>query len=345
MKKLIPAIVLSTACLGLAAQSTGALTGTVKDSKGNPLPKATVVLTRVGVSWTKTLAVDENGKFMQVGLEPREHDLEVKAPGLFPFKERLRFKVTEPVIRDIVLYTVEEAIAKGLAAPSTQTDPSAEAENVALKAYNDGVVQFNAKAFAEALPNFETAHKQLTDSLAKAKDDATKAELDKKFAAVERVYGFTLAEVAKEDEARRMELARQAVPILKQTLVRDAKEQNALIYLVDMLRLLGDNAEADKYQLELDKLMGPNPGIAYNKGVEAFNAGKMKEARPFLLKALEIDPKYAEAYYLLAMCDYTEMNLKGTKQSLQKYLELAPNGKNADTAKAMLADPSLKNIK
>lgn len=345
MRKLIPAIVLSTACLGLAAQSTGVLTGTVKDSKGNPLPKASVVLNRVGVSWTKTLAVDENGKFMQVGLEPREHDLEVTAPGLFPYKERLRFKVTEPVIRDIVLYTSEEAIAKGLAAPAAQADPAMEAENAALKAFNDGVTLFNAKAFNEALPNFELAYKQMAESLAKATDEQTKGELDKKFAAVERVYGFTLAEVAKVDEERRMELAKQAVPILKQALARDAKEQNTLIYLVDVLRVAGENAEADRYQLELDKLIGPNPGVAYNKGVEAFNAGKMKEARPYLQKTLDIDPKYAEAYYLLAMCDYADMNLKGTKQNLQKYLELAPNGKNADTAKAMLADPSLKSVK
>lgn len=345
MMKLIPAIVLSTACLGLAAQSTGVLTGTVKDSKGNPLPKASVVLNRVGVSWTKTLAVDENGKFMQVGLEPREHDLEITAPGFFPFKERLRFKVTEPVIRDIILYTPEEAVAKGLASPAAEVDPSLVAENAALNAFNDGVTQFNAKAYAEALPNFESAYKQMADSLAKAKDETAKAELDKKLAAVERVYGFTLAEVAKEDESRRDELNKQAVPILKQTLVRDAKDQNALVYLVDVLRALGENAEADKHQVELDKLIGPNPAVAYNKGVEAFNAGKMKEARPYLQKTLDIDPKYAEAYYLLAMCDYADMNLKGTKLSLQKYLELAPNGKNADTAKAMLADPSLKNVK
>ncbi|OQA30105.1 MAG: hypothetical protein BWY56_02572 [Acidobacteria bacterium ADurb.Bin340] len=71
----------------------------------------------------------------------------------------------------------------------------------------------------------------------------------------------------------------------------------------------------------------------------------MKDARPFLLSTLDIDPKYADAFYLLAMCDYAEMNLKGAKQNLMKYLEIAPTGKNADTAKAMLADPSLKNIK
>jgi hypothetical protein len=48
---------------------------------------------------------------------------------------------------------------------------------------------------------------------------------------------------------------------------------------------------------------------------------------------------------MLAMVEFGENNLKGTKQHLQKYLELAPTGKNAATAKEMLKDPSLKNIK
>jgi cytochrome c-type biogenesis protein CcmH/NrfG len=64
-----------------------------------------------------------------------------------------------------------------------------------------------------------------------------------------------------------------------------------------------------------------------------------------LAKALEVDPKYAEAHYLLAMVEFGENNLKGTKHNLQKYLELAPAGKNSATAKEMLKDPSLKNIK
>ena len=48
---------------------------------------------------------------------------------------------------------------------------------------------------------------------------------------------------------------------------------------------------------------------------------------------------------MLAMVEFAENNLRGTKQHLQKYLELAPTGKNAGTAKEMLRDPSLKNIK
>lgn len=351
MKQLIPAIILTTAGLGLAAQSTGVISGTVKDAKGAPIAGATILLKRVGMEWNKSITTGEDGKFMQVGLDPREYDIEVSAPGFVPLKLRERIRVSDPVLKDFVLYTPQEAAAKGVG--GAQPDPGAVAENAGLQAFNDGVTQFNAKAFTEALPNFETAYKHLSESIAKTKASSkgeiekqgAQTEQEKKFATVERVYGFTLAEVAKIDPDRQTELNQRALPLLKAALARDPKDQNALIYLVEALRTLGETAEADKYQAELDKLIGPNPGVIYNQAVEAFNAGKMKEARPFLQKVLQIDPKFAEAYYLLAMCDYADMNLKSTKQNLQKYLEVAPNGKNAAEAQAMLADPSLKNIK
>jgi len=95
----------------------------------------------------------------------------------------------------------------------------------------------------------------------------------------------------------------------------------------------------------LETLQGPNPDVTYNKGVEAFNAGKSKDAKAHWLKTLEIAPTYAEAHYMLAMVEFGENNLRGTKLHLEKYLEIAPTGKNAATAKEMLKDPSLKKIK
>ena len=47
----------------------------------------------------------------------------------------------------------------------------------------------------------------------------------------------------------------------------------------------------------------------------------------------------------LLICALIYNNLKGTKTNLQKYIDLAPTGKHAGEVKAMLADPSLKNVK
>lgn len=343
MKRLIPALVMTTASLGLSAQTTGILRGTVKDSKGNPIAGASILLKRSGMDWSKTLTSETNGSYIQVGLEPKEYEITVSANGYAPLMLRDRVRLGEPTHKDFVLLTAQEAIASGQggAAP----DPGAKLENEGLQAYNEGVIHFNARSYTEAIPKFETAIKSLNESLAKTTDETARVELEKKITTAERVFAFSLVESSKENEDRKVELSKQALPLLRQAIARDSKDQNALIYFVLSLKNAGESAEAEKYQLELDKLMGPNAGATYNKAVEAFNAGNMKDARPFLLSTLDIDPKYADAFYLLAMCDYAEMNLKGAKQNLMKYLEIAPTGKNADTAKAMLADPSLKNIK
>jgi tetratricopeptide (TPR) repeat protein len=89
----------------------------------------------------------------------------------------------------------------------------------------------------------------------------------------------------------------------------------------------------------------PDALAAYKQGADAFNADNKAAAKPFFQKAISIDPKYAESYYLLAMCEWYESNYAASKGNFNKYLELAPNGKNAATAKEMLNDPTLKKQK
>jgi TolA-binding protein len=44
----------------------------------------------------------------------------------------------------------------------------------------------------------------------------------------------------------------------------------------------------------------------------------------------------AEAHYYYGMCLVNEGNVADAKTALQKYLQLAPNGPNAATAKSIL---------
>jgi lipoprotein NlpI len=96
------------------------------------------------------------------------------------------------------------------------------------------------------------------------------------------------------------------------------------------------------YTEMVDKIYGPQVGNAYNRGVDLFNAGKTSEAKPHLRRAIEIDPKFAESYYLLGLCEIGDGDLAAGKTNFQKYLELAPNGKYASEIKEMLADPNFK---
>ena len=84
----------------------------------------------------------------------------------------------------------------------------------------------------------------------------------------------------------------------------------------------------------------------YNLGVTLYNADQLGDAvEPFRL-ATVADPKRANAYYFLGMCLINQMGFTadgsillkpGTREALQKYLELKPKGEYATQAKESLA--------
>lgn len=83
----------------------------------------------------------------------------------------------------------------------------------------------------------------------------------------------------------------------------------------------------------------------YNAGIAATNAGKSDVAIAYYDKAIAADPTLADAYYqkgvaLLGKATVDKSGKmvapSGTEEAFDKYLELAPNGPNAEAAKQML---------
>jgi Tfp pilus assembly protein PilF len=102
-------------------------------------------------------------------------------------------------------------------------------------------------------------------------------------------------------------------------------------------------------QAELQKaaeLDPPNGGkYYYNLGALLVNAGQNVPASEAFKKAIEVQPNYADAYYQYGVmlvakaavgADGKVTPVPGTIEALQKYLELAPTGANAQAAKDML---------
>src|SRR5258706_475603 len=83
--------------------------------------------------------------------------------------------------------------------------------------------------------------------------------------------------------------------------------------------------DAYKKSAELDP---PNAAQAYrNGGITLYNAGKMKEAVEPLKKATELDPKSAQAWYLLGASLVGSMDYKqvGNKLEVQEPTSDAPS--------------------
>jgi tetratricopeptide (TPR) repeat protein len=78
----------------------------------------------------------------------------------------------------------------------------------------------------------------------------------------------------------------------------------------------------------------------YNKGIDAYNKKKIKEAEELLTKAVAAKPDLAIAHFWLGMASFNLNKKAAAKEHLQKYLELDPNGAEAATAKELL--PMLK---
>ncbi|HEX9009304.1 MAG TPA: carboxypeptidase regulatory-like domain-containing protein [Holophagaceae bacterium] len=341
MRRLIPALLLPAVCLTLSAESTGRISGKVTTQDKKPIPGAKILLKRTDRNWSKELTADKHGAFLQVGLDPVLYDITVSADGFVPrVYPQQKIPLADVLQEEFVLLTPEqnraEAIASGTAQPAPE-DPAAAADSAGRDAFNKIIPLYNEQKYGEALVGAEDSYKKLNDAQANLKDEAAKTEVAQLLPKVARVYGICLA-LGSDRKA-------EAEPFLTKALAENPKDERALAGMIEVAKAKGDKAAEQKFQAELDAIHGPNPDVIYNKAVEAFNAGKTKEAKAELQKVQQLDPKYPEAYYLLAMVEFGEMNLKGTKQNLEKYLELAPNGKNAATAREMLKDPSLKRIK
>lgn len=342
---LVPAALLLPAALCLHADTTGRIAGKVVNRKGEPLPSAVLILKRTDISWTKTLPLTAKGTFMQVGLEPKEFDITVTCNGYTDLVRRVKIPLGDVLNETFTMLTPQEALAEAKATGKAVVEETgAAAENEAAEAANQAFALYREKKYPEAQALLEKAQLHFQESIQKTKDEKIKASLLESFATSERVRGIVTA-FNFIDNPSKPELAIKAQPLLEQALAKKADDQFALQAMVEMARAKKDTELEKKYRPAYDKIYGPKPENAYNDAVTAFNAGKGKEAKEHLLKAIQLDPKFSESYYLMGMVEYGNNNLKACKEALLKYLELDPNGKKAGEVKEMLNDPTLKKIK
>ena len=326
----------------LPAAQQGKLTGKVLDTARKPVPNVLIVLKRLDAAFLKEIKVDaKTGKYLQSGLEPVEYEITISAEGYVSIKDIVKIPLNDVLAMDFTLMTPEQI----LAASGTEITGNSKT-SAGDTAYTEAVSLYNGKNFAAALEKFEVAIDGYAATIAAATDTDSNstAEARQFHAKAVDLLADSQFEVGKADPGQRGALWPKAEPVLKaifDKFAADDKSQDRarLAYqLGEIASMRGDTGLAKQYSDVLEKIEGPKVENAYNTAVALYNAGKLAEAKPHLKKAIEINPSFAETYYLLALCELNGGDLKAAKVCFQKYMALAPTGKYAAEVKDYLKD-------
>ncbi|HEY1495822.1 MAG TPA: tetratricopeptide repeat protein [Candidatus Solibacter sp.] len=361
--------VAGTLFLSLAsfAQIT-AIEGNVIAPEGGPLVKGLVKITRTDIKGNYKCNTDKKGHYFYNGLPLGTYNIAVEIDG----KEMdgvngVRTRLGDPVPVNFDLQKIaQQNAAKAASATAAAASGAAPALS---KEQERGMTKEQKEAYDKAIKDRESAmkkNKELNDAFTaglaavQAKDydtaitNLTKAsELDPKQVAVwaqlaDAYVGAASKKTGPEFDATMQKGIEAYGKALELNPADAATHNNFALALAKAKKFPEMQAELQK-AAELDP---PKAGqYYYNLGALLVNAGQAEPAGAAFKKAIELDPNHADSYYQYGVylvgkasfaADGKVTPVPGTVEAFQKYLQLAPTGQFADSAKGMLTSMDAK---
>jgi tetratricopeptide (TPR) repeat protein len=348
------------------AQSTGSVKGVCKDADGKPIAGAVVEWTGTDTGRTYNIKTNNKGEYFSLGITPGKYNVKLLLDG----KELDHINGAPVGLDEFTLdfdlkkEQAKEAAGQGLT-PEQLKARQEQQEKVAkeqgtVKQLNDMLTQ--AKTASDA-KDYDKAISVLNDANA---IDSNRDPIWGKLA--DAYLNSAVKQTDSDEKKKRYEMA--AADYQKAIDLRKASEQaakeannnkNLAIYYNNLgqadskIGKLDDAIAAYNQAVQLD---ATNAGMYYfNEGAVYSNAGKVDDALAAFNKVIAIDPataadpdvakkRQAAAYYqkginLIGKATIGKDNKMivpdGTAEAFQKYLELDPDGRDAQTAKDMLA--------
>jgi tetratricopeptide (TPR) repeat protein len=252
---------------------------------------------------------------------------------------RTKFQVTlsaEENVCDIDLQKESSSAQQHMSAEEKAKREQVQKENQQIKGLNDMMAQANQQQQAG---DFQGAIATLTQATTA---DPNRDLLWFKLGDAERVAATKAA-----DSSEKKKLYADAATHFKKAIAIKPTQGAYYNNLGDALAKSGDTQGAIDAYTQAAQNDPPNAAMYYfNLGAVLTNSGKPDEANAAFDKAIAADPNKADAYYqkgvnLLAKAkvgsDGKMEAPDGTAEAFNKYLELAPNGPNAQSAKDLLA--------
>jgi tetratricopeptide (TPR) repeat protein len=300
----------------------GSLKGRVVDEAGKPVPDAELAFDYTGeLNYHYTGKTDSKGEWTRAGLYAvgGRWTVTAKKGNLSGFAANVEVPLSAvKEVGDIVIRAGGATPTGGMSAAEAEARNKQAAE---LKKLFDEV---NA---ALSSNSYDVAITKLTEAAGKVERCASC------YARLGDVY-TKQNDLAKAEEA------------YKQAVTFDEKSAEAWDGLAIVYNSQKKFEEAGKASARATELRGASGGgdatSAFNSGAILVNQGKMAEAQAQFQRAIQLDPKMAEAHYQLGMTLINQGKMGEAVKALETYLQLAPTGPNAQTAKDML--PELKKM-
>ncbi len=317
---------------GAGALDTTSVKGICKDENGKPIVGATIVLANLDNARKVEAKTDNHGQYSSPAAGPGKYKITLNGADGNPI-----FYLDNVPVQAGVENTVDFDLAKLKAEVAKEPGNEAQRKEVEkVKKENDKIKNLNSllqqaaqqkkeNNYAAAVATLEqaAAQDQTHDVIYASLGDAYLG--DKKYPEAETAYSKALA-------------------------LAPATSKSLGNYHSGLALALMKQGKTDLSLPECDKAAQLDPATAglcyFNQGAILTNQGKMDDANAAFDKAIAADPTRAEAYYqkgvnLLGKAtlgkDGKMLPAPGTAEALNKYLELAPDGKNAQAAKDLLA--------
>lgn len=317
----------------MGAQTASEIQGRVTDASGKPISGATLTVRMVGWDWSRTYQSNADGFFRLTALtDRRTYWVACDAPNRVTSYFLQTVQSGDRVRKDVVILSLKEFSIHNPSIPLAYNG-SLEALS-AIDAHNQGVSHFNAQNYEKALAFLNEASLLFSKAMIQAQDPSTRTNFSTSLENIQRLRACALTELGRIDPTRRSDLYSQAEPLLWKALEAHTSDTAIYLYLLEVLKFM----KKDGLQVKADSIyINKNPIVSFNRGATAYNEGQFERAARCFQETLILSPDFAEAHYLLGLCEGETGNPDGLKRHLLQYLKLSPTGKNAKNARERLS--------
>jgi TolA-binding protein len=280
-----------------AQMGTGRVSGTVKDTDGNPVEGAKVVAQMAGTDFSLEATTDDGGRWAILGFRKGSYQFTITAPGHIPqqFNAPVSGMGKNPRVNAVL-----EKMSSGQA---FSTGPAAET----LKEAN---ALYDAKDFVGAIAKYQEILAEWPD-------------LYQIHLNVGNCY-------------REQEDYETALTEYNLVLEQEATHTGALVNTGDAMVRKGDLESAVTYFEKAIEQAPEDEVLPFNVAEIYFDQGNVEKAIEYYTRSSEVRPDWPEAWLKLGYAYLNMADMENAKAALQKVIEVAPDTPQAQMAQSAL---------